>query len=189
MGAGAGVCIFVFVYYDPHNARHVHEIDEATAMPQAIRLTRWATGLSKGCSEAADRTRSVAQRRVFGFRCGVPCVAVRIRVSQYPFRRADPNSQYCLRCRPYRRKIGSANHRLRSPHRCVLLYGVTTQCGGALRCCSLLWFAVLFVPRGIALWGFIRRAALRCVEWWRLLMARVGAAAARGLVAPTGATC
>ena len=36
--AGAGVCIFAFVYYDPHNARHVHEIDEATAMPQAIRL-------------------------------------------------------------------------------------------------------------------------------------------------------
>jgi hypothetical protein len=41
MGAGAGVCMFVFVYYDPHNARHVHEIDEATAMPQALRLMRW----------------------------------------------------------------------------------------------------------------------------------------------------
>ena len=96
MCAGAGVCIFVFVYYDPHNARHVHEIDEATAMPQAIRLTRWATGLSKGCSEAADQTRSVAQRRVFGFRCGVLCVAVRIRVCIHPKGRPEQPIQSAL---------------------------------------------------------------------------------------------
>jgi hypothetical protein len=184
MGAGAGVCIFVFVYYDPHNARHVHEIDEATAMPQAIRLARWATGLSKGCSEAADRTRSVAQRRVLGFRCGVLCVAVRIRV------RIQSEGPPILSALPTvwkEDRIGQGQAAIAASLRsAVWRYHAVRRSAAVLLTAPV---HCAFVPTGMVLWGFIRRAALRCVEWWRLLMARVGAAAARGLVAPTGATC